>query len=121
MFDLKKYTTLFLDRDGVINIERKNDYVKNRDEFIFIDNSLDAISILTEKFRRIFIVTNQRGIGRNIMTYDDLIDIHKYMLKKIKRTRRKYLTYIYMHGYKSDNYKQKAEYRHGISGKRRLS
>ena len=40
-----KYSTIFLDRDGVINEERK-DYVKSIDEFKIIDGSLDAIKLL---------------------------------------------------------------------------
>lgn len=81
--DLKKYNTLFLDRDGVINVERKDDYVKNVSEFVFEDNACEAIAILSRIFSRIFIVTNQRGVGRGIMSGQELADIHSYMLDEI--------------------------------------
>lgn len=85
MSDFKKYKYLFLDRDGVINVERSDDYVKNISEFIFTDGSLQAIAKLTKKFDHIFIITNQRGVGRNIMTYSDLQQVHSFMLSEIAK------------------------------------
>lgn len=78
-----KYKYLFLDRDGVINVERPDDYVKNISEFIFINGVLDAIKEFSENFQYIFIVTNQRGIGRGIFSIEDLDAVHQYMLTKI--------------------------------------
>lgn len=75
--------TLFLDRDGVINKKRENDYVKNCDEFEFVDGALNAISVLSKKFITIVIVTNQRGVGKGLMTENDLLRIHEYMLHEI--------------------------------------
>lgn len=85
VYDFSKYKYLFLDRDGVINIERKADYVKNISEFVFEDKALDAISILSEYFDKIVIVTNQRGIGRNKYNIDDLDKVHNYMLSEIEK------------------------------------
>lgn len=79
----KTYKYLFLDRDGVINVERPKDYAKNVDEFVFIPNAIEAIAHLTPLFDRIFIITNQRGIGRNIFSENDLSKVHQYMLQKI--------------------------------------
>jgi len=81
--ELNKYKTLFLDRDGVINQERPGDYVKTFDEFIFLPGVFEALSILNQHFIRIFIVTNQRGVGRGIMSGKDLLDIHDRMIKEI--------------------------------------
>ena len=75
--------TLFLDRDGVINKKIPADYVKKWDEFKFINNSLKGISILSEIFHKIIIVTNQRGVGRKLMTEDQLNVIHDQMIGKI--------------------------------------
>ena len=66
-----KEWTLFLDRDGVINKELRDDYVKRWDEFIFEVGALEAIAKLSDIFGRIIIVTNQRGIGIEVMTEDD--------------------------------------------------
>jgi histidinol-phosphate phosphatase family protein len=85
MFSLEidKKWTLFLDRDGVINEKRDNDYVKNWNEFSFINGSLKAISELSKVFGKIIIVTNQRGVGRGLMKEEELIFIHEKMLNEI--------------------------------------
>lgn len=87
MIDLKavnKSWTLFLDRDGVINIEKEGSYIFNQNEFIFYDNTLLALALLSKFFGRIFIVTNQRGVGKKLMTLDDLHAIHQYMQSQIE-------------------------------------
>ena len=86
---IKNSHNLYLDRDGVINEKIDNDYVKNWDEFIFINESLIAISILSEIFNKIFIVTNQRGIGKGIMTTKDLKLIHDKMISEIESNKGK--------------------------------
>jgi D-glycero-D-manno-heptose 1,7-bisphosphate phosphatase/D-glycero-alpha-D-manno-heptose 1-phosphate guanylyltransferase len=83
MENIKPYNTLFLDRDGVINIQRKGDYVKSVDEFVFIDGSLEALKILSPLFTYLIIVTNQRGVGRGLMTLKQLNEIHTFMLRAI--------------------------------------
>jgi histidinol-phosphate phosphatase family protein len=80
---LQKYDTLFLDRDGVINVWLPGDYVKNWQEFRFNQGFLDFIGRYSASFRHIFIVTNQRGVGKGLMTMEQLEDIHSRMLKAI--------------------------------------
>ncbi len=75
--------TLFLDRDGVINRRLDDDYVKKITEFEFLEGSLEAIAQLAKLFSRIFVVTNQQGIGKNGMTEHQLTDIHDFMQQKI--------------------------------------
>ncbi len=75
--------TLFLDRDGVINKKIENGYVLNVQMFEFIEGVLEALPILSNIFGRIVVITNQRGIGRGLMSEKDLEDIHKFMLEKI--------------------------------------
>lgn len=75
--------TLFLDRDGVINIKLDNDYVKHWDEFTFIEGSLEGLNKLCIYFDLVIIVTNQQGIGKGLMSENDLKIIHSKMLKKL--------------------------------------
>ncbi len=82
---IDKGWTLFLDRDGVINLHYPNDYVKSWDEFYFLEGALDAMTQLAKVFRRILIVTNQQGVGRGLMTHDDLEFIHDEMLKEVRK------------------------------------
>ena len=74
---------LFLDRDGVINEEKDGSYIFNKDEFVFYQGALDALVALSRKFDYVFIVTNQRGIGRGLMTHEALTEIHSHLLSLI--------------------------------------
>jgi D-glycero-alpha-D-manno-heptose 1-phosphate guanylyltransferase len=85
--DLKKTGkawTLFLDRDGVINNERLGNYVLHWEQFIFSEGVLDSFKILSEHFGKIFIISNQRGVGKGLMSADDLDAIHKEMQKEVE-------------------------------------
>ena len=77
------YDTLFLDRDGVINQKLEGRYVTNFNEFVFVKNSDLAIRKLHKIFKRILIVTNQQGIGKGIMSEDDLNLLHIQMQRKL--------------------------------------
>lgn len=76
--------TLFLDRDGVINVHRPNDYVKTWDEFEFLPGSPEALATLSKMFGRIILATNQRGVGRSLMTKETLDIIHARMLHEVR-------------------------------------
>ena len=76
--------TLFLDRDGVINHEKHQDYIHTWDEFKFYDGVLEATKIFAEKFHRIVVVTNQKGVGKGLTRLDDLHTIHANMEHEIE-------------------------------------
>ena len=79
--------TVLLDRDGVINQNHLNSgYICNWSEFVFINNSLKAISILSQNGFNIYIVTNQSGIGRGMFTEKQLSETHTRMIEAIQRT-----------------------------------
>ena len=82
---MHKLDTLFLDRDGVINVKLDGQYVKNADEFEFITGAEIAISKLSKIFNRILIVTNQQGIAKGIMSVMDLGFLHEYMIFELKK------------------------------------
>lgn len=76
--------TLFLDRDGVINQRKWGGYIQTREEFVFLDGVKEAIAVFSERFRYIFVVTNQQGIGKGLMTVRNLEEIHRYMSGEIE-------------------------------------
>ena len=82
----KKYEgwTLFLDRDGVINKRLEKRYVQDWEEFEFLPGVLESIPKLNKLFSHIFVITNQRGIGLQLMTVDQLEAIHIRMLHEIR-------------------------------------
>jgi histidinol-phosphate phosphatase family protein len=81
--DIDPTWTLFLDRDGVINVEKNEDYVKNWSEFEFYPNSLLALPLLSKIFNRIVVTTNQKGVGKCLMSIPDLDNIHANMTIRI--------------------------------------
>lgn len=75
---------LFLDRDGTLNQRIMGGYVRSAEEFIILPGVLDALRIFAEKYERIFIVTNQQGIGKGLMTEEDLNIVHGLFLKQVE-------------------------------------
>lgn len=75
---------VFIDRDGVINKRIIGNYVKKIEDFKFLHGSIDTIVRFSKIFKHIFIVTNQQGVGKGLMTTEDLELIHNYMISKIE-------------------------------------
>ena len=75
---------LFLDRDGILNKHLPGDYVRNWSMWEWIPGVLEAMPALAKKYRRIFIVSNQQGVGKGLMTQADLDDVHRHMLSDIE-------------------------------------
>jgi len=87
MIDLKTIDntwTLFLDRDGVINHEIHPHYINKWEEFKFYDGAKVAIQICSQKFNRIIVVTNQRGVAKGLTKMEDLEIIHSNMTRDIE-------------------------------------
>lgn len=76
--------TLFLDRDGVINVRTVGDYVRHPDAFLPTEGLGEAMELLAAHFGRIVVVTNQAGIGRGLMTEQDLAAVHEKMFETIE-------------------------------------
>ncbi|CAN5136859.1 D-glycero-alpha-D-manno-heptose-1,7-bisphosphate 7-phosphatase [soil metagenome] len=75
--------TLFLDRDGVINYEKHEDYINTLEEFKIYPGVFEALNIFSKKFGRIFIITNQRGIAKGVTKPEDLQQIHESLLYQV--------------------------------------
>jgi len=74
---------LFLDRDGVINKRLPGDYVKNVDDLVFLDGSIEAIRLLSDIFPVIVVVTNQQGIGKGLISEENFSKISLKMTEEI--------------------------------------
>jgi len=75
---------VFLDRDGVINeFPGNGNYVTKVKDFHFIPGAIEAIRALTEAGCKIFIISNQAGVGKGIYSRDKLNLITSHMLKHI--------------------------------------
>jgi histidinol-phosphate phosphatase family protein len=77
---------VFLDRDGLINKKApEHCYIKSWDEFNFIPGVISSIRRLNELGFLVIVVTNQAGIGRGLMTEEDLKEIHQKMISEIEQ------------------------------------
>lgn len=84
-WDINHTWSLFLDRDGVINERVFGGYITKVDDFHFLDGAIPAIQKLSDFFHLTFVVTNQQGIGKKLMTERNLLEIHSYMCDRIHR------------------------------------
>ena len=78
-----KSKALFLDRDGVINIEKN--YVHKIKDFDFIEGIFEFCQKFQSKGYLIFIVTNQAGIARGLYTLDDYNILTSWMIKQFEK------------------------------------
>ena len=75
---------VILDRDGVIN-QDSSEFIKTPDEWIPIKGSLQAIGRLSQAGYDVVVMTNQSGIGRNLLSADMLGQIHVRMIDHIQQ------------------------------------
>jgi D-glycero-D-manno-heptose 1,7-bisphosphate phosphatase len=75
---------LFLDRDGVINVDRN--YVYRVEDFDWIDGAQDVIKRFNDMGWWVFVVTNQSGIARGYFTEQDLAAMHDHLSRELGRS-----------------------------------
>lgn len=73
---------VILDRDGVIN-EDSPDYIKSPAEWHPVPGSLEAIALLNQAGFRVFVASNQSGVGRGYFDFDALFAIHDKMQRAL--------------------------------------
>ncbi len=77
---------IFLDRDGVISEELGNgEYISRWEQFRFIAGALEAIRLFTERKLDLFIVSNQGGVGRGLVSQKELEKVTERMLEEINK------------------------------------
>jgi D-glycero-D-manno-heptose 1,7-bisphosphate phosphatase len=73
----------FIDRDGVINIEKN--YLYRIEEFEFIPGVKEALRYIQDRGYEIIIITNQSGIGRGYYTKEDFNKLTSWMVNELKK------------------------------------
>lgn len=90
---------IFLDRDGVINVDLIGDYIKDWNEFRFEDGAVESLKKLTDAGYKTVIISNQAGIGDGIFAEESLWEIHRRMLGELEKAGAKvYAAYYCLHG-----------------------
>lgn len=70
---------LFVDRDGVINRRIVGDYVRRREDFEWLPGARCALAELRKWVPHLVVVTNQQGVGKGLMSAEDLVGIHRHL------------------------------------------
>ncbi|HAY87963.1 MAG TPA: hypothetical protein DCY51_00805 [Bacteroidetes bacterium] len=82
--DVLSEYTLFLDRDGVLNLPIVDDYARKADDLVLVEDIVQSMSSLIGLFKRVVLVTNQQGVGRELMSERDLEDVHLKLYLALK-------------------------------------
>ena len=74
---------LFLDRDGVCNVD--HGWVGTRERFEWVPGATDAIRLAHRRGCHVFLVTNQSGVARGLYSESDVNALHDWMLGAVQQ------------------------------------
>jgi D-glycero-D-manno-heptose 1,7-bisphosphate phosphatase len=72
-----KYPALFLDRDGIINVD--GGYIHKVEDVKFVAGIEDIIKFANAKKIKVVVLTNQSGVGRGLYKENDVLTLHQWM------------------------------------------
>lgn len=81
--DCQDYT-LFVDRDGVLNQYIVNDYARKPEDLVLVPGIIDSLKTAKRLFKHVILVTNQQGVGKELMTDSDLENVHLKIYNNLK-------------------------------------
>lgn len=87
-----KTKALFLDRDGVVNVDKG--YVYKEQDFEFCDGIFELCQLFLSKDYQIFIITNQSGIARGFYSEEEFKQLSHFMCANFEKNGVK-ITQIY--------------------------
>ncbi|MDP9604551.1 UNVERIFIED_ORG: D,D-heptose 1,7-bisphosphate phosphatase [Variovorax paradoxus] len=77
-----KAPALFLDRDGVINIDTR--YPSKPEDITFVDGAGDAIRLAQSQGYKVVVVSNQSGVARGYASEAQVLDLHRWMAARLR-------------------------------------
>jgi D-glycero-D-manno-heptose 1,7-bisphosphate phosphatase len=80
---MKKQRALFLDRDGIINVDYG--YVSKIEDFQFMEGIFELLHLFIDEGYLLFVVTNQSGIGRGYYTQTDFDTLTEWMIDSFEK------------------------------------
>ena len=75
---------IFLDRDGVLNVD--SGYVYKVKDFEVIEGVYESLKFFTKLGFKLIVITNQSGIGRGLYSEDDFSTLNRHMLALFKKS-----------------------------------
>ena len=74
-----KITGVFLDRDGVLNPHIPGGYLLSAEDLVVLPGVAPAVRRLNDAGLPVIVISNQQGVGKGLMTRDDLTLIERRM------------------------------------------
>jgi D-glycero-D-manno-heptose 1,7-bisphosphate phosphatase len=74
---------IFLDRDGVINVERG--YTHRLEDFVILPDLIEVLQLFQKKGYLLIIVSNQSGIAKELYKQNDVEVLHNYLTEEFKK------------------------------------
>ena len=99
---------IFLDRDGVLNIDRG--YVGFKKDFRWAEGAIETIKYLNSKNYNIFVISNQSGVARGYYKENDVVNLHNYMRDFLLK-RKLYINQIYFCPFHEDGVVKKYSFK----------
>lgn len=70
---------IFFDRDGIVNRRLVGEYVRSVEEFEFLPGIFPVMAYIRERGFLAIVISNQQGVGKGLMSHEDLAHITEYM------------------------------------------
>ena len=81
--NLKQSRAIFLDRDGTLIEEKK--YLRRPEQVVLFPGAAAALCRLRQAGFKLFLVSNQSGVGRGLFTLDDVATVNARLLADLGR------------------------------------
>jgi len=80
---MTKNKAVFLDRDGVINVERG--YTNRLEDFVILPDLIEVLKLFKQKGYLLIVVSNQSGIAKDLYTQSEVEVLHEYLVNELKK------------------------------------
>lgn len=74
---------IFFDRDGIVNYRIVGEYLNSVNSFKFIPDFLEFFPVAKSKQYLLILISNQKGIGKGLMTLEELNTVSNYMQQQL--------------------------------------
>ncbi len=74
---------IFLDRDGIINMER-GEYTWKMEDFVFVEGLVKSLKIFIKHDYKLIIVSNQSGVGKGVYSFEDVEKLHAHIMRYLR-------------------------------------
>ena len=76
---------IFLDRDGVINVERG--YTHRLEDFVILPDLMEVLQHFQKKGYLLVVISNQSGIAKDLYKQEEVEVLHEYLVTELKKNK----------------------------------